>query len=133
VATESRFVLILLLESTGSKAAEIRFVSLALDDLDRLLARLVELATIVLDLHVVMFSTKAGSCLVLESLSILAKLTDLVFLQLVRLTEQLPMVLLDQHLAVVQNPQKTELVAFVIRLAAFGIASTALHLPGHSS
>jgi hypothetical protein len=49
VATESRFVLILLLESTGSKAAEIRFVSLALDDLDRLLARLVELATIVLD------------------------------------------------------------------------------------
>ena len=80
-----------------------------------------------------MFSAEADSCLVLESQSTLGMLVDLVFLQLVRLTEQLPMVLLDQHLAVVQNPQKTELVASVIRSAALGIASTASHLPGHSS
>ena len=80
-----------------------------------------------------MFSAVAGSCLMLESLSALGMLVDLVFLQLMRLTEQLPMVLLDRHLAVVQNPQMTELVAFVIRLAALGIASTASHHLGHSS
>ena len=71
-----------------------------------------------------MFSAVAGSCLVLESQSALGMLVDLVLLQLVRLTEQLPMVLSDRHLAVVQNPQKTELVASAIRLA-LGIASAA--------
>ena len=42
MATESRFALIPLLESAGSKAAGIHFVSLALDVLDQLLAHLVE-------------------------------------------------------------------------------------------
>ena len=49
MAIESRFALILLLESTGSEATEIRFVSLALDVLGRLLTHLVELVVITLD------------------------------------------------------------------------------------
>ena len=60
-----------------------------------------------------------GSCLVLGSLSVLGMLVAQVFLQLVRLTEQLPMVLLNQHLAAVQNLQKTELVASTVHLAAY--------------
>lgn len=49
MAAESRFAALIPLESIGSKAAETRFASLALGGPDRLLARLVEPAVIVLD------------------------------------------------------------------------------------